>query len=55
MNRLDKLQTVPLFSTAFALLLLHDSMTPVQVGGGILALLGVMVVSLSDDGPTSAG
>jgi len=42
------MQTIPLFSTVFALLLLHDTMTLVQVGGGLLALLGGMVVSLSD-------
>ena len=42
------MQTIPLFSTVFALLLLHDTMTLVQVGGALLALLGGMVVSLSD-------
>jgi len=42
------MQTIPLFSTVFALLLLHDTMTLVQVGGGLLALLGGMVVSLGD-------
>jgi drug/metabolite transporter (DMT)-like permease len=42
-------QTVPLFSTVFALLLLHDSMTLVQAAGGLLAVLGGMVVSLSGE------
>lgn len=40
------MQTVPLFSTIFALLLLHDSMTLMQIAGGALALLGGVVVSL---------
>lgn len=44
-------QTVPLFSTTFALLLLHDTMTLLQVGGGLLALLGGIVVSLSNPAP----
>jgi drug/metabolite transporter (DMT)-like permease len=43
------MQTVPLFSTLFALLLLHDSLTLVQAIGGLLALLGGIVVSLSGD------
>jgi drug/metabolite transporter (DMT)-like permease len=43
------MQTVPLFSTLFALLLLHDTMTLVQVVGGLLALLGGIVVSLSGE------
>jgi drug/metabolite transporter (DMT)-like permease len=42
------MQTIPLFSTVFALLLLHNTISLVQVGGGLLALLGGMVVSLSD-------
>lgn len=45
-------QTVPLFSTLFALLLLHDTITPVQIGGGAIALLGGIIVSLSNDSPT---
>lgn len=44
-------QTVPLFSTTFALLLLHDTMTLLQVCGGLLALLGGIVVSLSNREP----
>jgi len=40
------LQTVPLFSTVFAVLLLHDSMTLLQAGGALLALLGGLIVSL---------
>src|SRR6266568_3282027 len=46
------MQTVPLFSTLFALLLLHDSMTLVQVVGGLMALLGGIVVSLSGEAQT---
>ncbi len=42
------MQTVPLFSTLFALLLLHDSMTLFQVAGGLVAVLGGLVVVLSD-------
>lgn len=45
------MQTVPLFSTLFALLLLHDTMTLLQVGGALLALLGGLVVSLSNREP----
>ena len=45
------MQTIPLFSTVFALLLLHDTMTLVQVGGGLLALLNRLVVSLSAEAP----
>ena len=48
------LQTVPLFSTLFAMLLLHDSMTLLQAGGGLLALLGGLVVSLSHEMPPAA-
>jgi len=46
-------QTVPLFSTAFALLLLHDTMTLIQVCGGLLALLGGIVVALSNRAPVA--
>lgn len=42
------MQTVPLFSTAFAILLLHDTLTPLQLLGGLLAVLGVVAVALSD-------
>ena len=45
------MQTVPLFSTAFALLLLHDTITLVQAIGGFLAVLGGIIVSLSDRKP----
>jgi len=45
------MQTVPLFSTLFALLLLHDSMTLFQVAGGLVAVLGGLVVVLSDRKP----
>ena len=46
------MQTVPLFSTVFALLLLHDSMTLLQVAGGLVAISGGLVVVLSDRRPT---
>jgi drug/metabolite transporter (DMT)-like permease len=42
------MQTVPLFSTLFAVLLLHDNITPVQAVGAFLALLGGIIASLSD-------
>jgi drug/metabolite transporter (DMT)-like permease len=47
------MQTVPLFSTLFAILLLHDDMTLLQAGGGLLALVGGIVVSLSNEVPTA--
>jgi drug/metabolite transporter (DMT)-like permease len=47
-------QTVPLFSTAFALLLLHDTITLMQIGGGAIALLGGIIVSLNNDQPAKA-
>ncbi|MGH2496807.1 MAG: DMT family transporter [Ktedonobacteraceae bacterium] len=40
-------QTVPLFATIFALLILHDSMTVIQALGGLLAILGGLIVSIS--------
>jgi drug/metabolite transporter (DMT)-like permease len=43
------MQTVPLFSTTFALLLLHDTITPVQVGGGAIALVGGIIISLNSE------
>jgi drug/metabolite transporter (DMT)-like permease len=46
------MQTVPLFSTIFALLMLHDTITLVQAIGGFLAVLGGIIVSLSDRKPT---
>jgi drug/metabolite transporter (DMT)-like permease len=45
------MQTVPLFSTMFAILLLHNTITLVQAIGGFLAVLGGIVVSLSDRKP----
>lgn len=45
------MQTVPLFSTVFALLLLHDSMTLLQVIGGLIAIIGGLVVVVSDRKP----
>lgn len=38
------LQTLPLFSTAFAILLLHDTLTFMQIIGGILAIAGGVIV-----------
>jgi len=42
------MQTVPLFSTVFAILLLHDTLTLLQILGGLLAVFGGVVVALSD-------
>jgi drug/metabolite transporter (DMT)-like permease len=47
------MQTVPLFSTIFAVLMLHDTITPLQAVGGFLAVLGGIIASLSDRKPTS--
>lgn len=44
-------QTVPLFSTMFALLLLHDTITWLQAGGGAIAVLGGVIVSLNNEKP----
>jgi drug/metabolite transporter (DMT)-like permease len=41
----------PLFATLFALLLLHDTITPVQAIGGFPAVLRGIVVLLSDRKP----
>ena len=38
------LQTMPLFSTVFALLLLHESLTPLQIIGGCIILVGGLLV-----------
>lgn len=39
------MQTLPLFSTLFALFLLHESLTPLQmIGGGIILLGGFLVL-----------
>lgn len=48
------MQTVPLFSAVFALLLLHDSLTLLQVAGGLLAISGGLIVSLNNRVPTPA-
>jgi drug/metabolite transporter (DMT)-like permease len=45
------MQTVPLFSTIFAVLLLHDTITPLQAVGGFLAILGGIIASLSHRKP----
>src|SRR2546429_2956432 len=47
------MQTIPLFSTIFALLLLHDTITLIQAIGGFLAVLAGIIVSLSDRKPAS--
>lgn len=38
------MQTLPLFGTAFALLILHESLTPLQIVGGCIVLLGGLLV-----------
>jgi drug/metabolite transporter (DMT)-like permease len=38
------LQTLPLFSTVFALLLLHESLTLLQIAGGCIILAGGFLV-----------
>jgi drug/metabolite transporter (DMT)-like permease len=40
-------QSAPIFSTLFAVLLLRDTLMPLQGLGGLLALLGGLVVALS--------
>jgi len=47
-------QTVPLFATIFALLILHDSMTFIQALGGLLAILGGVIVSTSSEASVPA-
>jgi drug/metabolite transporter (DMT)-like permease len=47
-------QTVPLFSTLFAILLLHDHLTLLQALGGLLAILGGVIVSLNNAAPPVA-
>lgn len=42
-------QTVPLFSTIFAIFLLRDHLTLLQGIGGLLAILGGVIVSLNND------
>lgn len=46
------MQTVPIFSTLTAILVLHDSMTLLQAAGGILAILGGIIVSLNNEPQT---
>ena len=43
------MQTVPIFSTLFAILLLHDGMTLLQAAGGLLAVIGGVVVSVNNE------
>jgi drug/metabolite transporter (DMT)-like permease len=47
-------QTVPLFSTLFAVLLLNERLTVLQGVGGLLAILGGVVVSLAQESAPSA-
>ena len=44
-------QTVPLFAAVFALLILRDSMTIIQALGGLLAIVGGVIVSTSNETP----
>lgn len=46
-------QTVPLFSTFFAVLLLHESLTLAQGAGGLLAIFGGIIVSLNNTTPAA--
>ncbi len=46
------MQTVPIFSTLFAILVLHDSLTLLQAAGGILAIIGGLVISLNNESQT---
>ncbi|HEV7127271.1 MAG TPA: DMT family transporter [Ktedonobacterales bacterium] len=46
------LQTVPLFATLLAVLLLHDRLTLPQAGGGLVAVLGGLVIALNGDPST---
>lgn len=46
-------QTVPLFATIFALLILHDSMTIIQAIGGLIAICGGVIVSINSETPAS--
>jgi drug/metabolite transporter (DMT)-like permease len=46
------MQTVPIFSTLFAVLVLHDSLTLLQAAGGVLAIIGGIVVSLNNEART---
>jgi drug/metabolite transporter (DMT)-like permease len=41
-------QSVPLFSTCFSLLLLHESLTPLQTLGALLTVLGGLIIALSE-------
>jgi drug/metabolite transporter (DMT)-like permease len=43
------MQTVPIFSTLFAVLVLHDGMTLLQIAGGALAIIGGLIVSLNTE------
>jgi drug/metabolite transporter (DMT)-like permease len=45
------LQTIPLFIAAFAILLLHDTLTSIQIIGGIIAIMGGTIVVSGDAFP----
>lgn len=47
-------QMVPLFSTFFAILIVHDSLNLLQGIGGLLAILGGIIVSLNTATPAAA-
>ena len=48
------LQTMPLFTTVFALLLLHESLTLLQViGGGIILAGGFLIISAPSNDPSA--
>jgi len=42
------LQTVPIFTTAFAILLLHDTLSFIQIIGGIITIAGGIILVVAD-------
>lgn len=49
------MQTVPLFTVVFALVILHEGITPLQIIGGLLALGGGLVVAVAGAGGYRGG
>ncbi|PWT77804.1 MAG: hypothetical protein C5B60_02110 [Chloroflexi bacterium] len=49
------MQATPLFSAILALLLLHNTMTAGQAGGGLVAVAGGLIVSVSESSNTRKG
>src|ERR1700730_6606311 len=45
------LQTIPLFTTFFALVLLHETPTLLQAGGGVLVIVGGVIVARGERTP----